>query len=166
MINVCELIYKPTNVLNKTYDKYLSPTCFGTRMPSSGILADPLTWRIPWGWHPGAETCRRFVINCTLLSTPVGLCINYYNMHSLNNINVRCEFIVNLLLQLQQCTARHVILGAFSKLCKATISLVMYVRLFDRPSVRMEQLDSHWTNFHKIWYSIIFRNFVEKFKFH
>jgi len=86
MIKVCELIYETTNVLNKIYDKYLSPTCFGTRMPSSGILADPLTWKIPWGWHPGAETCRGFVINCTLLSAPVGWCINYYNMHCMSNI--------------------------------------------------------------------------------
>ena len=26
-----------------------------------------------------------------------------------------------------------------------------------RPSVRMEQLGSHWTDFHEIWYSSIFR---------
>jgi hypothetical protein len=38
------------------------------------------------------------------------------------------------------------ILGAFAKLRKATISFVMSVRL----SVRMEQLGSHWTDFHKI----------------
>jgi len=71
-------------------------------------------------------------------------------MMMMTNINGRCEFTVNLLLQLQQCTVRHVILGTFAKLRKATISLVMYVRLSDRPSVRMEQLNSHWTNFHKI----------------
>jgi len=34
------------------------------------------------------------------------------------------------------------ILGAFAKLRKATISFVM--------SVRMEQLGSHWTDFHEI----------------
>ena len=37
-------------------------------------------------------------------------------------------------------------LGAFVKLLKATTSYVMSVR----PSVRMEQLGSHWTDFHKI----------------
>ena len=37
-------------------------------------------------------------------------------------------------------------LGAFRKLRKTTISFVMSVC----PYVRMEQLDSHWTDFHDI----------------
>ena len=49
-------------------------------------------------------------------------------------------------------------LEAFAKLRKATISVVMSVR----PFVRMEQLGSHWTDFHEIWYLIIFRTTVEK----
>jgi len=36
--------------------------------------------------------------------------------------------------------------GAFPKMRKATISFVMSVR----PSVIMEQLGSHWTDFHEI----------------
>jgi hypothetical protein len=36
------------------------------------------------------------------------------------------------------------ILGAFAKLRKATISFLTSVR----PFVRMEQLSSHWTDFH------------------
>jgi hypothetical protein len=35
-----------------------------------------------------------------------------------------------------------------------------------RPSARMEQLGSHWTDFHEIWYFIIFRKSGRKFKFH
>jgi hypothetical protein len=35
------------------------------------------------------------------------------------------------------------LLGAFAKLPRATISFVMYVR----PSIRMEQLGSHWKDF-------------------
>jgi len=31
-----------------------------------------------------------------------------------------------------------------------------------RPSVRIEQLDSHWTDFYDIWYLRIFRKSVEK----
>ena len=31
-----------------------------------------------------------------------------------------------------------------------------------RPSVRMEQLGSHWTDFHEISFLIIYRNSVEK----
>jgi hypothetical protein len=49
-------------------------------------------------------------------------------------------------------------LGAFAKLWKATISFVMSAC----PSVRMEQLGSRWTDFHKIWYLCIFRQSVEK----
>ena len=41
---------------------------------------------------------------------------------------------------------------------KNTISFVMSVR----PSVRMEQLNSHWTDFYDIWYLRIFRKSVEK----
>jgi len=55
--------------------------------------------------------------------------------------------------------------GAFAKWSKATVSFVMCpsVRLF----VPIEQLGSQWTDFHEIWYLIIFLNFVEKiFKFH
>ena len=41
---------------------------------------------------------------------------------------------------------------------KATIRFVMSVR----PSVRMEQLGSHWMDFHEIWYLLIFRKYVAK----
>jgi hypothetical protein len=50
------------------------------------------------------------------------------------------------------------ILGEFAKLRKATISFAMYVR----PSVRTEQLGSHWTDFHEICYLRIYRKYVEK----
>jgi hypothetical protein len=49
-------------------------------------------------------------------------------------------------------------LGVFSKLRKATISFVMSVR----PSVRMKQLGSHWTDFNEIWNLKIFRKSVQK----
>ena len=45
-------------------------------------------------------------------------------------------------------------LGAFAELRKATISFVK--------SVRMEQLGSHCTDFHEIWYLSIFRKSVER----
>jgi hypothetical protein len=45
------------------------------------------------------------------------------------------------------------VLGAFAKLQKPTTSFVMY---FCR-SVRMEQLDSYWKNFHKSPYLSVFR---------
>jgi len=43
-------------------------------------------------------------------------------------------------------------LGTFAKLQKASISFVMSVC----PSVRMEQLGSHWKDFHEILYLSIF----------
>ena len=62
------------------------------------------------------------------------------------------------IVQIHCCQLVYVFLGAFATLRKATISFVMSVRL----SVRMEQLGSHWTGFHEIWYCSIFRKSVEK----
>jgi hypothetical protein len=47
--------------------------------------------------------------------------------------------------------------GAFAKLRKATIRFMSICM-----SVRMEQLGSHWMDFHEIWYLTIFRKSVEK----
>jgi hypothetical protein len=52
-------------------------------------------------------------------------------------------------------------LGAFPKLRKATISF-MSVRPSVRPSVRMKQLASHWTDFHEILYLRMFGKSVDK----
>jgi hypothetical protein len=51
-----------------------------------------------------------------------------------------------------------VLLGAFAKLRKGTISFVMSVPL----PIRMEQLGSHWTDFRDILHVGIFRISVEK----
>jgi hypothetical protein len=53
-------------------------------------------------------------------------------------------------------------LGAFAKLRKSAISIVMSVS----PSVRMEQLGSDWRNFSGILYLGFFENLSRKFKFH
>ena len=59
------------------------------------------------------------------------------------------------------------LLGAFAKLRKASISCVTSVYLFVRPSARMEQLVSHRTDVHE---NLIFEDFSktcrEKLKFH
>jgi len=39
-----------------------------------------------------------------------------------------------------------------------------FVRSSVRPSVRMEQLGSYWTDFYEIWYLNIFRIYVDKIK--
>jgi len=53
-------------------------------------------------------------------------------------------------------------LGAFEKVRKAIISFVMYVSPTVSPSAIMEQIGSHWTDFHEIWYLSSFRKSVEK----
>ena len=54
------------------------------------------------------------------------------------------------------------VFGAITKLRKATFSFVMSVRLSVRPSIHMEKIGSHWTDFHEVLYWNIFRNFVGK----
>jgi len=49
-------------------------------------------------------------------------------------------------------------LCALKKYRKATINFVVSVHV----SVRMEQLSSHWRDFHEIWYLNIFRKYLEK----
>ena len=53
-------------------------------------------------------------------------------------------------------------LSAFAKLRKVTISFAMFFCVFVCPSVRKEQLGSHWKDFHEIWYLSIFRKSVKK----
>jgi hypothetical protein len=50
----------------------------------------------------------------------------------------------NVIWNLHSCRKRSLV--AFAKLQKVTIGFVISVR----PSVRMEQLDFHWTDFHEI----------------
>jgi hypothetical protein len=47
---------------------------------------------------------------------------------------------------------QHLVLEAFAKSLKVTISVVMLVC----PSALMEHLGSHWTDFYEIWYLSIF----------
>jgi len=68
----------------------------------------------------------------------------YYN-------NIHC-------IQFYQSDAEDDVIGAFAKLQVVTISFVVSVRL----PIRMEQLGSHWTDFHDIWYLRIFRKCVVK----
>jgi len=53
-------------------------------------------------------------------------------------------------------------LGVFDKLRKKTISYVMSVCSYVRPSVGMGQLGSHWKDFRGIEYMNTFRKYVEK----
>jgi hypothetical protein len=61
--------------------------------------------------------------------------------------------------RLISCVVVHQFWGAFGKLRKASIKLRHVC-----PSIHMEQLCSHRTDFHEIWYWIIFRRASEKIK--
>jgi hypothetical protein len=56
------------------------------------------------------------------------------------------------------CSISWLVFRSFAKFRKATIRFATSVR----PSVRMEKLGSHWTDFHKILYLLMFRQSVEK----
>ena len=73
-------------------------------------------------------------------------------------------FCVDLRTNSDYFTIQHqlTVLGAPPKLRKATICFVMSICPSVCPSVRMEQLGSHWTDFHEIWYLGIFRKSVHK----
>ena len=49
-------------------------------------------------------------------------------------------------------------IGPFAKVRKATISFAMFLYLSVRPSVRMEELGSQWTDLYKMWYLRVFSN--------
>jgi hypothetical protein len=51
----------------------------------------------------------------------------------------------------------------YELVCLGEKQLLTSQCLSGRPSVRMEQLGSHWTDFHEVWYLSIFRNIVENF---
>ena len=55
-----------------------------------------------------------------------------------------------------------VFLGAFARLRKPTVRLVIYVRL----SVRVEKLGFYWTDFHEIWYLTFSWKSAGEFKLH
>jgi len=75
--------------------------------------------------------------------------------------NVRCYFYLFLLIKISETTLWAITfcsLGAFAKLRKAKINFVTIACL----AVSMEHLDSHWRDFHEIWYLGVFRVSFEK----
>jgi len=73
----------------------------------------------------------------------------------------------NLRSRLTQCPgatepSRFLLLCPLAKFRKATINFVMTVRLSVLPSVRIEQLGSHWTDRHEIWNLNMCWKYIEK----
>jgi hypothetical protein len=77
----------------------------------------------------------RWWLSCTLDLYTAGLVVSNFICNFLVYFDLNCYF-----------------LGSFAELRKATVTFVMSVCL----CVRMDQLASHWTNLHVIWYFIIF----------
>jgi hypothetical protein len=57
-------------------------------------------------------------------------------------------------------------IGAFAKLRKVAISFVMSACLSVHPSVHMQQLGSHWTDFREVLCLLMFENLLGKLSFH
>jgi heme/copper-type cytochrome/quinol oxidase subunit 4 len=68
----------------------------------------------------------------------------------------------NTLLRFQVSHCKDQILDMFAKLRKATISFIMSVHLSVCPFICVEQLGSHWMDFHEIWYLSIFQKSFQK----
>jgi len=94
-------------------------------------------------------------------------------VHSISNVNLyKSETVLlldeatktNSVLCIFQIISYNFFLGVFAKFIKETISFIMPIRPSICLSVRMEQLGSHWTVFHEIWYLTTFRNSVTKIK--
>jgi len=105
-------------------------------------------------WNLGASTSW----NTQGLSRPVkGLLYLFTYILNRSHTNFkRCNFsLVVILYFILSCCLP--LLSAVTKLRRATISYVMSVR----PSVIIEQLGSHWMDFHEIWFDY-FQKSAEK----
>jgi len=70
----------------------------------------------------------------------------------------RAKFLPHIFYARVRCRECLNLLGAFAIFRKSTISFIMSVR----PPVRVEQLGSHRTDFHGIWYLRIFKKYAGK----
>jgi len=93
-------------------------------------------------------------------------------LHKLSkDINIIFDIIRHMNYRLDTTRAHFIgSLGAFSKLWNVSVSLVISVSPSVRPtlcpSVRMEQLDSHWTDLHNIGFWVFFENLSREYRLH
>ena len=143
------------------------PTCFGNSaggdfvyllcIYSSACKFDFISWKF---WEFLCRMCSSQYAACAFsvilkVWSSFAITVSYVSACSVWHVVMYCY------------DHRHLVgvaqlFGAFA-LLKATLSFVSSVR----PSVRMEQLDTHWTDFPEIWYLFVFfENLWRKFKFH
>jgi hypothetical protein len=146
----------------------VTPLVFGALPTNIICWNDDSMHILSWWQHAYTEP----IIVCTYWWQRVHielmiLCI-YWNDDSMYILNW-WQYVYSKLMITCMCyvkSAMNFMLGLFAKVRRATISFFMSVCLPDPPFVRMEQLGSHWMDFHEIWYLSIFRKSVDKFKFH
>jgi hypothetical protein len=88
-------------------------------------------------------------------------------VHRINVSEMPCSRSNSLLRLTFMCVRMnlHSVFRCMCKTAKKTISFVMSVQLSVRLSARMEQLSSHWMDFHEICYlGNFFENLSRKFK--
>jgi len=118
--------------------------------------------------YPKNPVSREYVVNCTASQTKSQVLIATAVVGKTASAGNQWEFKVHPCLS-RMCVRSVVInkfsgamwvqhplfLGAFANLRKTTISIFLSYCMF----VRMEQLCSHWRDFHEIWYLNIFRRY-------
>ena len=127
------------------------------RVTSSWLTGGPL-WSLDGaGWTPydfqegqKSFTYTTTLSGCNIKFTPstrtgVVILFNYSRTRSGNNLR----------------TSLGHVFRRFSQNCEKR--LLVSSCLSVRPSLRIEQLGSHWTDFHEIWYLSIFRKLPRKF---
>jgi len=115
--------------------------------------------KIPWFYADPLYFCRFGTI--TLPSADISKLILTHHSPAQTFLKIFCD---KIFFDSFQNYYKFSFLGVFVKLQKATIGFVMSVRPFVCPSVRMEQLGSHWTGFLSNW--MFFENPSGKSKFH
>jgi len=99
--------------------------------------------KAPWWWSDKIETCRS-VLKCFKVLMWNYMCIrwlmNWSDSAKMHGATIRFK---------------DLYWNIFKHVHKIRKGFVISLCLSVRPSIRLEQLDSHWTDFHEIWYFYI-----------
>ena len=124
----------------------LRPTSW-TPVPLEKLIFSQLVKKLQVFWENRRFTATITRSSCWSISWPrwiqPTLCPPTSFIHSFIHFNVAFPFMPR-----SSGRAQSSSLGAFAKLRTATVTFVMSVR----PSFPKEQLGSHWTDCHEIWY--------------
>jgi hypothetical protein len=98
-------------------------------------------------WTTALFSLSIYVACCNQVPKPVGFVLLYFKLFNVPGLTkLQVQYLLTPLAAVLDNTTvegKLIVLGTFATLRKATISFVVYVRLFYRPTVRNEQLGSH-----------------------